>query len=146
MATDPRRQPPTSRELCQRALGAFEHLYRLMDADEPDLSANVTFTVGRVELLRVVAAEAWPVDADALAAIIAHIETAERVDDPRTADIWFTVFVRGVLGPIARHGLKGPHASRSGRRRGDQPVPGAVTGPVHSQGLGVPETAPALRG
>jgi len=95
---------------------------------------------------QVLATEAWPVDADARAAIIAHIETAERVDDPRTADIWFTVFVRDVLGRIDRHRPDVSHASRFGRPRGDQPVSGTVAGPVDSQGLRVPATAPSSAG
>lgn len=130
MATNPSRQAsPTSEELCHRALRALQRLYCLTDADEPDLAANVTFTVGRVTLLRFAAANPWPVGGDAGAAAIAHIEAAERVNDPRTAEAWFTTFVDEVLGFLERRGRGGPHLGRRpSRRRGDRLEPVAAIG------------------
>lgn len=98
MATIPSQQArPTADEICHRALHALQRLYCLTDAGEPDLSANVTFTVGRVMLLRFAAGNRGPVASDRRTAVIARIEAAERVTDPRTAEAWFTTFVEGVL-------------------------------------------------
>lgn len=127
MATIPSQQASqTADEICRRALHALQRLYCLTDADEPDLSANVTFTVGRVMLLRFAAGNRGPVGSDRRTAVIAHIEAAERVNDPRTAEAWFTTFVEGVLGlleggdlgsptPIGRLDLAAIGGTRSGR-------------------------------
>ena len=127
MATIPSQQAsPTADEICQRALRALHRLYCLTDSDEPDLSANVTFTVGRVMLLRFAAANPGPVGGDRRTAVIAHIEAAEHVNDPRIAEAWFTTFVEMVLGlleggdpgyptPVGRLDLAAVGGMRSGR-------------------------------
>lgn len=99
-----RQAAPTSRELCLRALRVYEHLCRLIDCDEPDLGANVTFTRGRVLLLRLAATESWSVDPDDGAALLAYLDTAERVSDPRIADAWFFSFAEEVLHRLERRG------------------------------------------
>lgn len=77
-------------------MSAHERLYRLMDCDEPDLGANITFEVGRVLLHRIATADPWPIDDHRAAALLAAVQRAEELSDQRAADAHFTWFVEEV--------------------------------------------------
>ncbi len=107
--------PLTSHELCERALRAYERLYRLLDWDDPDLAANVAFVAGRARLLRLAGAAPWPIAGSVRDDVLAVIEVAEGTSDPIAAERLFSTFVEEIW--------------RRLERRRPQP-----TGPVHGYG------------
>lgn len=112
---------PTSSDLCRRALRAYEHLYRLLDCDDPDLAANVTFTAGRIRLLRLSAAAPWEVAEPAARDLVELIERAERARRPADAEPLFATFVEEVCRRLERR--RPPSmapASLLGRRAADR--------------------------
>ncbi len=111
----------TSSDLCRRALRAYEHLYRLLDCDDPDLAANVTFMAGRIRLLRLSAAAPWEVAAPAAREVVGLIERAERARRPADAEPLFPTFVEDVCRCLERR--RPPSiapASPLGRRAADR--------------------------
>ena len=117
------RQFHTPQELCGRAARAHARLYRLVGCDEPDLAANVTFTVGQILLLRLAAARPWAVDDVVAAATLAAIERAECVVDTTDAEAVFAMFAEEVLVRLDRRTTdrKGRRNDMT-RRSGDLPV------------------------
>jgi hypothetical protein len=98
MDSDPSATPiVTSRQLAQLAIRVHERLFRLLAGDEPDLGANVVFTLGRASLSRIAAIEPSVVQAAAAAEATELIEAAGRVADPRTAEAWFYSFPEQVI-------------------------------------------------
>ena len=83
-------------EICLRALGALDRLYRFVDFDEPDLGANVTFMVSRVSLLRLASSDA-PITRTVADHTLEFIQEAEGIDDAATAVAWFPGFANEVL-------------------------------------------------
>jgi hypothetical protein len=112
---------PTSHALCERALRAYERLYRLLDCDDPDLAANVTFTAGRVRLLRLAAAAPWTLPESAVRAVVELIERAERSHRPTEAEPLFATFVEDVCRYLDRRGARAAApAPLPGRRAADR--------------------------
>ena len=91
----------TPDDLYGRAVRAHERLYRLADADEPDLALNVTLVVGRARLLRLAAARSRTGGSAVFAAVEAYIDAAEQVSEPSTAAAWFSTFAEDVLDRLA---------------------------------------------
>lgn len=106
--------PPTltSRELCQRAISAHEHLYGLIGYDEPDLGINVTFVLGRAKLRSMVSARVWTVEPDTGAATLALIEAAEREGDPIAACDRLGTFADEVILSLRSLRAVGPRGQR----------------------------------
>jgi mannose-1-phosphate guanylyltransferase len=104
-------------DLCQRALAAFQHLYRLVESDEPDLAVNVSFVTGRLALRRVAAEAARRLDAARAAPALALIDQASATSDARVAESWLPTFVERVLATVAPNDppFDGAGAERSGR-------------------------------
>jgi hypothetical protein len=87
----------TSHELVEQAIRAHRLLFRLIGTDEPDLGANVVYSLGRSMLQRVASAEPWIVDADAGAAARAFIAAAEGITDAHRAEEVFYSFPQQVI-------------------------------------------------
>ena len=130
----------TSSELCRRALRAYERLYRLLDCDDPDLAANVTFTAGRVRLLRLSAAAPWEVTEPAARDLVELIERADRARDPAEVERLFATFVDEVCRRLERRGASAPRwPAEVGRRAADRvgrPAPNRDGRPAPGPDLG----------
>ncbi|HWP62253.1 MAG TPA: hypothetical protein VNO86_02150 [Candidatus Binatia bacterium] len=94
--------PLTSHDLCERALRAYERLYRLLDWDDPDLAANVTFVAGRARLLRLAAAAPWPIAGPVRDEVLTVIEAAEGTSNPIAAERLFATFVEEIWRRLER--------------------------------------------
>jgi len=111
----------TSSELCRRALRAYERLYRLLDCDDPDLAANVTFTAGRIRLLRLGAATPWPVREAVAAEVVKLVEEADRARDAAVVERLFATFVDEVCRRLDRRASPAPSwPAGLGRRAADR--------------------------
>lgn len=111
--TSPRPTSPTTQALAQRALQAFERLYRLTDADEPDLAFNVTLIEGKCMLQRFTDTSPSAVGVEAGEAALAYLVAAEQANDPRVAEALFPAFVQGFIGLCERRdGLRASHDRR----------------------------------
>lgn len=129
---------PTTQALAQRALRAFERLYRLTDADEPDLAFNVTLIEGRGMLQRFTETSPSAVGVEAGKAALAYLVAAEQANDPRVAEAWFPAFVQRFIGLCERRdGLGASHSRRPYRLYVDGPaVP--IQAPRRDTSLTVP--------
>jgi hypothetical protein len=101
----------TSDRLSREALSAYERLYRALDFDEPDMSANISYAVCRTVLERRAAAKPYVVPAERAERIERLIANVSATTDRRTLAFWFPGFAEQVLGELERRQGRGPAIS-----------------------------------
>jgi hypothetical protein len=116
--------------LCRLALDAYRRLYGALDADEPDLTTNISYVVARTRFERCAAAEPWTVPAEAAERIYALLDGVASTTEARRLAAWFDDFAPAVLRELDRRSAPtlperaGPPAGHMGQ--GDPTTSGPI--------------------
>jgi hypothetical protein len=134
----------SSEALCGAALEAYERLYRALDSDEPDLSANISYVVCRAVLERRGAAEPWTVPPRSAAQIRALVGRVMGTNDAQALSSWFSCFAERVLVELERRSAAPPVTEVTHRRRvGDRSSDVAIHSHPSRMG-GLRQSVPAI--
>jgi hypothetical protein len=107
----------SSGDLCREALRAYERLFRALDFDEPDVSANISYSVCRTSLERRALAEPFDLAPERATRLRALIDSVEGTSDRRQLATWFAGFPELIFVELERRAADQRSAGRGPARR-----------------------------